>query len=180
MVLVANSTEFRFQGLASQLQLLPGTSFCQHVAILAAVEETRSRMLLGNPRYHLGSDGGSSMVDVSRNPTLLSWQGGGSSIPYACGKPTLPSWKRWGKLHGGCVQEPDVAILAPMEETRSRMLLQNPRYHLGSDGGGSMVDASTEATSGLACRSGMTAACLKNDCGVTGGSNTRGPSVHAM
>ena len=32
------------------------------VTILAAVEETRSRLLLENPRYHLGSDGESSMV----------------------------------------------------------------------------------------------------------------------
>ena len=34
------------------------------------------------------------------------------------------------------------------------------------------MDASTEATSGLACRGGMTAACSKNakNCGITGGS----------
>ena len=42
------------------------------------------------------------------------------------------------------------------------MLVENPRYHLGSDGGSSRMDASTEATSGLACRGGMTAACSKN------------------
>ena len=32
--------------------------------------ETRSWMLLGTTRYQVGSDGGSSIVDASRNPTL--------------------------------------------------------------------------------------------------------------
>ena len=80
-------------------------------------------MLLENPRYHLGSDGESSMV-------------------------VFLGTRR--------------SILAAVEETRSRLLVENPRYHLGSDGGSSRMDASTEATSGLACRGGMTAACSKN------------------
>ena len=66
---------------------------------------------------------------------------------HALRKPALPSWQRRGKLHAGCVSEPDVTILAAVEETRSRMLLENPRYHLGSDGGSSMLDASRNPTS---------------------------------
>ena len=139
------------------------------------MEETRSRMLLENPHYHLGSDGGSSMLDVSRNPTLPSWQQW-RKLDRACSrKPTLPSWQRWGKLYAACFWEPDVTILTAVAKTRSRMLLQNRRYHLGSDGGSSMVDACREATTRLACRSGMTSACSKNakNCGITEGSEGR-------
>ena len=121
--------------------------------MLAAMGKAPWCMFPGTRRYHLGSCGGNSMAPASR-------------------KPTLPSSQRWGKLHGACFQEPDVTILAAVEETRWRLLLENPRYHLGSDGGSSRMDASTEATSGLACRGGMTAACSKNakNCGITGGS----------
>ena len=36
-------------------------------------------------------------------------------------------------------QEPDVTILAAVEKSRSRLLLENPPYHVGSDGESSMV-----------------------------------------
>ena len=136
------------------------------------MEETRSCLLLENPRYHLGSGGESSMVVLVGTRRYHLGSSGGNSIAPASRKRTLPSWQRWGKLHGACFQEPDVAILAAVEETRSHLLVENPRYHLRSDGGSSRMDASTEATSGLACRGGMTAACSKNakNCGITGGS----------
>ena len=45
------------------------------------------RMLLGTRRCQVGSDGGSSIMDASRKPTLL------------------PGWQRWGKLNRGCFLE---------------------------------------------------------------------------
>ena len=39
-----------------------------------SVEGGLSRMLLGTRRYQVGSDGGRSIVDASRNPTLPGWQ----------------------------------------------------------------------------------------------------------
>ena len=84
-------------------------------------------MFPGTRCYHLGSSGAISIAPVSR-------------------KPTLPSWQRWGKLHGACFQEPDVTILVAVEETRSRLLLENPRYHLGSGGESSMVHVSRNPT----------------------------------
>ena len=114
---------------------------CQEpdVTILAAVEKSRSRMLLKNPPYHVGSIGESSMVVFLGTRRYHLGSSGGNSMAPASRKPTLPSWQRWGKLHGACFQEPDVTILATVEETRWRMLLENPRYHLRSDGESSMV-----------------------------------------
>ena len=84
-------------------------------------------MLPGTRHYRVGSGGGSSIADGSRNPTL-------------------PGWQRWGKLDRGCFSEPDVIprcsdgcwpdrmFLGTRRHTRSWMLLGTRRYQSGSDG----------------------------------------------
>ena len=44
------------------------------VTKVAAMDESRSSMLPGTRRYQGGSARGMSIVDASRNPTLLKWQ----------------------------------------------------------------------------------------------------------
>ena len=60
-----------------------------------------SLMHLGARRYQVGSDGKSSIMHSSRNPTLPGT--------------TLPGWQRWGKLDCGCFWELDVVKVAAMD-----------------------------------------------------------------
>ena len=77
--------------------------------------------------YHLGSDGCISIVD-------------------ACRKRTLPGWQQWMHLDRGCLSKPDVTRLAAMDASRTWMLAETGRCHVGSDGCMWIVDASRNTT----------------------------------